>query len=344
LNPGVGVTNDTNIPCPTIGTVSYNQGAAGSVAPADMTDKDAKDYMVQDIVITLPTNADGSSAYTNVGEYYYTITEDAPPVAGVTYHSTEIILVVTVIQNGDNEQVRVAAVHCETPMSPSYDNPSTKSDDITNTYSAGKFSINKQVTGNLGDRNQYFEVTVSFESEKPVNAPIYYYGGSYSSGDGDVGGYGAADNKEIAVNVGGFTKEDGENVYKATATIKVKDNDTVYFDNIPYGVTYTVTETDYTDAADGDNKLGYDTPSIKVDKADAIVDHTVNSYIGTKTITDEEGNSTSETNVDDVIVITNNKSTDVDTGIALDSAPYFLMLAVALFGMVALVSKKRHEV
>ena len=42
--------------------------------------------------------------------------------------------------------------------------------------------------------------------------------------------------------------------------------------------------------------------------------------------------------------IVNNKTTSVDTGIALDSAPYFVILAVAMFGMVALVSKKRYEV
>ena len=42
--------------------------------------------------------------------------------------------------------------------------------------------------------------------------------------------------------------------------------------------------------------------------------------------------------------VTNKKDTIVDMGIDMDSAPYFVILAVAMFGMVALVSKKRYEV
>ena len=44
---------------------------------------------------------------------------------------------------------------------------------------------------------------------------------------------------------------------------------------------------------------------------------------------------------DAAVTINNDKDVEVETGISLDSAPYFLMLAVALFGMVALVSKKK---
>lgn len=94
-----------------------------------------------------------------------------------------------------------------------------------------------------------------------------------------------------------------------TVEFNLAHGETASFKNLPEGVTYTVTEAafdNYTTTKTGD----------------------------TGTIAD---------GVTSTAAFTNNKSADVDTGISLDSAPYFLMLAVAVFGMVALVSKKRYE-
>ena len=43
------------------------------------------------------------------------------------------------------------------------------------------------------------------------------------------------------------------------------------------------------------------------------------------------------------MTITNNKGVTVDTGITLDSAPYILLLAVAVIGVAAMLRKRRHE-
>ena len=94
------------------------------------------------------------------------------------------------------------------------------------------------------------------------------------------------------------------------ATFQLAHGETASFENLPEGVTYTVEETAFD---------GYETTKTG----------------DTGTIAD---------GVTATAAFTNDKSAEVDTGIALDSAPYFVILAVAMFGMVALVSKKRYEV
>ena len=86
-------------------------------------------------------------------------------------------------------------------------------------------------------------------------------------------------------------------------------------------MTYTVEEADYTQGElNGEN--AYDAPEYNFSDT-------------TKAIAAEDA---------DTVEIVNNKETDVDTGIVMDSMPYIVILAVAVFGMVAMVAKKRYEV
>lgn len=101
----------------------------------------------------------------------------------------------------------------------------------------------------------------------------------------------------------------------ATVNIALKHDETVTFTNIPYGVKYKVVETDYSEE-------GYVTSYsvVNVNTDGAVVD-----------------------SIEEKVTITNNKVADVDTGIALDSLPYVLLLAVSVVGMAAFVMKKRAE-
>ena len=103
--------------------------------------------------------------------------------------------------------------------------------------------------------------------------------------------------------------------------ISLAHGEFVTFENIPEGVTYTVVEADYTQGElNGEN--AYDAPEYAFsDEAKAIAAADA-----------------------DTVEITNNKETDVDTGIVLDSMPYVVILAVACFGMFAMMTKKRYEV
>lgn len=260
-----GVTTG-NAPVPTIASVAYAAGEAGSETAR------------KNITITLPT-------YTSVGIYTYTFTETDGGTAGVTYRSDAITLVVTVIEQGG--KVRVAAVHTE-------GEGKGKSGEFNNEYSAGSLSVKKTVTGIMGDQQKEFTVKVTFTApaDDTVREAITYVDGTetktIAAGDGWTG------SKEVEITL--------------------KHDETVTFTNIPYGVTYTVVEDDYTNEADG----GYDEASYAFDDENKKID------------------SASEN-----VTITNNKDGEIDTGITMDSMPYILLLAVTCMGLFVFVSKKR---
>ncbi|MBQ9685871.1 MAG: hypothetical protein IJV41_04880 [Oscillospiraceae bacterium] len=170
--------------------------------------------------ITLPT-------YTAVGIYTYTFNETVGTTSGVTYYKDDAVqtmkLVVTVIQDGDNK-IRVAAVHVENGNT-----DADKTGTIANTYQNGTLKVAKVVSGNMGDKSKYFDVTVTFapaEGES-IKSAITYTGGKYT---------------------------DAQTVSNNTVTIQVKDGDTITFSNVPATATYIVDEADY--SSDGYTTTG----------------------------------------------------------------------------------------
>ena len=222
------------------------------------------------ITIKLPT-------YTTVGVYEYTLKEVAGTTAGVTYYGNDIKLVVTVI-NGENGKLRIAAVHTESAGG--------KSDSFENTYSAGTLSITKTVTGNLGDKDKYFEFKVTLTGDAAKT-----YGGSYAV----TGGSNSANPSTITI---------GEET-----TFLLKHGDTISIANLPYGVTYAVTET----AADG--------------------------YKTTRTGDDGTISAAAQT-----VAFENNKNSEnIDMGVSMDSLPYILMLVVVGAAVVVIATRKKGE-
>ena len=130
-----------NMPMPTIGTVSYRRGEAGSTTKT------------KEIKIDLPE-------YDSVGVYTYIIHEVAGHSAGVTYYGDAILLRVTVIEQ--DGKLRIAAVHTEDPESTG----EGKKDDFDNFYSAGKLEVHKDVEGIMGNKDKYFEFTVQLTGEE----------------------------------------------------------------------------------------------------------------------------------------------------------------------------------
>lgn len=101
-----------------------------------------------------------------------------------------------------------------------------------------------------------------------------------------------------------------------TATFKVKAETKVMFANLPAGVTYTVEE---------EQANGYDKPVYKVNGKENVKNGTIS------------GGSTDEA------VITNNKGTQIDTGVFMNNLPYLLVLIfAAACGVGFMVSKKRR--
>ncbi len=152
-----------NMPMPTIGTVSYLRGEAGS---ASKTKK---------IEIKLPE-------YDSVGVYTYIIHEAAGNSAGVTYYDDAILLRVTVIEQ--DGKLRIAAVHTEDPESTG----EGKRDDFDNFYSAGELEVHKDVEGIMGNKEKYFEFTVQLTGEEGKTYQDSYAitGGSYDANPASI--------------------------------------------------------------------------------------------------------------------------------------------------------------
>ena len=263
-----GVTVE-NMPTPTIGSISYELGEAGS------------ENMKKTAVITLPDN------YSSVGVYTYSFKEIPGKTAGVTYYDKEIKLVVTVLQ-GENGRLRVAAVHTEAEGG-------DKADKFPNEYSAGSLAIAKVVTGNMGDKEKYFKVTVTLTGEKEKGYATSYSvtGGSYE------------ENPEI-IEIG------------IPTDFYLKHDDTITIENLPYGVTYTVAEADYTKDEEGNDD--YDKAAYTLSDGNCKID-----------------------SASDTVTITNNKDMDIDTGVILDNVPYVLILACVFGGMSVFFAKKRSS-
>ena len=161
------------------------------------------------ITVTLPQ-------YDSVGIYEYTLIEKNGTTAGVAYYGDAIKLVVTVI-NGDDGKLRVAAVHTESEGA-------DKSDTFENTYSAGTLKISKTVTGNMGDKNKYFEFTVLLSGRSGMTYP-----------------------ETFAVSGGSYAQNPKTIKLSEETTFMLKHGDTISIANLPYDVDYMVIEM----AADG---------------------------------------------------------------------------------------------
>ncbi len=228
--------------------------------------------LTSSLPITFPT-------YTNVGVYNYTITETAGSMAGVSYDLSPMKLQVVVVEESAN-------VFKPLYYTISKENVQGKATGIKNTYKASNLAITKAVEGNLGDKSQYFPVVVTFviPAGKTLGSPITYKGGQYATDQTVVG---------------------------LTATIQIKHGDTITFNNIPDGVTYTVVETVPTDYA-ANLVFSDDTKTINTKPADTVM-------------------------------ITNTRNAIPNTGISLDSIPYILLLGFAVLGISVMFYRRRQN-
>lgn len=224
--------------------------------------------------------------YDHVGYYTYKLTETPGNTAGVTYDARTLYLTVTVINKGDGLIRQVTSLYYYS------DNVKLKSQNFENVFSAGNLAITKKVTGNMGEKDRYFNVDVTLKAPAGTSiatVPVSYSGGQYTTA------------KTVTFSSDGTAK----------VTIGMKNDDTITFTNLPYGVTYTAVEEDVT----GD---GYKT-------ADYVFSDT---------------NKTIDTAAD-TVTITNNKDKDVATGINLDNLPYIMILVIAAGGLIIFAKRKR---
>jgi len=246
-------------------------------------------------------------SYSAVGIYTYTVEETPTKYAGMV-ETTGFELKVTVIQY-------VPEVETET------DKPclqiggiairqeGTKTDEIENLYKAGGLKVTKKVTGNMGDRTKPFPITINLKAPagKTVASTVTYTKGTETTATA-------------------VTWTDGK-----TAQIKVnlKHDEYIEIHNLPEGVTYTVEE-------DSTIKRQAGATPTAEEQADA------DTYkVSGEVTTDDNATISAETQASATII--NDKQINIDTGVALDSAVYMLIMALALAGFVALKVCRRED-
>ena len=259
---GTAVTT-ADMPNLTITVDKYNEGEAGSAnSKKDLRVTPDKDFP-------------------SVGVYTYTVTETDGKTAGVTYNKEKLELKATVFHDAATGAMKVAYA---------FRVDGNKETNIVNTYSAGALRVGKHVSGNLGNKEQKFNINVTFT---------------------------APEGKTVKSTI---TLSDGTQILPSawtngtvTKTIQLADNQTMLFQNVPYGVTYTVVEDKYE---------GYKT-TYGID---------ANGTIGAK-------------DKIQVAAVYNDKEGSVDTGVILHSAPYVLLLVgVGAAAVAFLILKKHREV
>ena len=253
---------------------------------------------IPDVTITTSTtNGVSSDALdlsniTEIGIYTYTITESVPTTktAGITYDTTTYTLKVTAYIDDDGNLATDIAITDE-------DGNKVEAAEFKNIYTASTLTVTKNVTGNLGDTNKEFYFTVTFENK---NAAITWVNAISASASGVT----------ITAN------EDG-----LSYTFTLKSGASATFTNVPSGISYTVTESDYSE----DGYTAY-TTYVSKDSEDNVEGSEVEGTM------DSDGEE---------VTITNEKDQTVDTGIILDSAPYIMILALVLLGAAYVISRRR---
>lgn len=224
------------------------------------------------------------------GVYEWTITENAGNTAGVTYSTAEVHVIALVEYNNEKHCLQVAET---TSYIRKIDG--TKAKTFENTFKSGSFTVSKEVTGNMANQKDEFEITVTLTSAKPIGTNISVAGTT------------------VAPNA--WTNNNG--TYTCAYTTNYSQiGGAKAFADIPEGVTVSIVE-------NAGKMNGYTYISTN--------ENETNNF--SMTVADADDNK--------AVVVTNNKTTEVDMGVTLDSLPYILMLVVVCGAMFVLFTKKR---
>lgn len=241
------------------------------------------------------------------GTYEWTIKETAGNTAGVTY-STDEVHVIALVEYDNNAHKLVIA------STTSYIKKinGEKAKTFTNTFASGSFTVAKDVIGNMANESDQFEISVTLTSTNPIGTNVTLAGTTVTPSQWT----------EVKNDDGVVTG------YTYTSTLVYSEaGGAKTFSNIPVGVKVTVTENTATDKMNGYTKNG-------IYSGDYSVSDT--TVTGTEFTDLTVANDTNAK-----ITVINQKTSTIETGISLDSMPYFLLLAVACVGLFLFFSKKR---
>lgn len=293
-----------------------------SITGATATGLPVGDYSAN---FTIAMSELGLSNLGGTGIFVYKIAEVDAGTPGVVYNTDQgalyMIVTVTHKTTGTNHQIVDGQYDYEValrraPADATVDQAlaGTKvlaANAFHNTYGADNavngVELKKTVHGNFGDLGKEFTFNVAFTKGVDKN-----YGPITVDNDAGYDIYKVAENGEKGDKVEGTELEYGQ-----TYIVTLKHNTKITFNNLPAGVTYTMTE----NGKDSDGKV------------DGL--YTVNGEQNNGTVA--AGAQVAKENIE------NTNEGQPDMGVVLDNAPYIAMLAIVAIGGVALMLNKRRR-
>lgn len=311
-NPAV----ESGIGTPTVGSAAFTstysqEDIYESVQTVDGV-ADSLTLPVGKVYAKLPVTVDFSSiSFPNPGVYRYTVTEEATNQDGITDDTVTRTLDVYVGYKDNSETDLEVMGYVMYNGTITTTTGETKSNGFTNTYGTKNLTLTKNVEGNQGNRDKYFRFEVTIANA--VAGTKYTVTVPTSPTEDDLEGSDQLSdiNKTELVATGGTVR----------AIYYLKDGQSITIQGLTPATTYAISEASY--AADG-----YTTKY----QIDSNGEQTANSF-DAQTMGD-----TSHT-----VTFTNHKEGTVPTGILLETAPYLILGAVVVAGLVVLFATRRRR-
>lgn len=203
----------------------------------------------------------------------------------------------------------------------------TKSDGFTNTYTTHNLTLKKEVEGNQGDQNKYFKFTVKISGAIEGNKYTVNLDHATETAITLPGQTTHTNSAELTVGTGGTV----------TAEYYLKNDEYIVIQGLTADTHYTIEESNY-------STDGYSTAySVEVGGKEVVQSTTSNSTGDRKMSIDATEPEGTATTGDNTVTFTNTKSGAVPTGILLETAPYLILGAVVVAGLVVLFATRRRR-
>ena len=280
-------------------TTGYVTGSAPTIGEAAFAAETAQKTV----------NVDFNATVFNVpGAYRYTITATDPAVAGVELGDTTIYLDVYVSQSDcEGHGLEYTYVFHTDSEAEAFAElaEGKKITGVTNTYASYDLTVSKAVTGNQGDINKYFKLTVT--AELPDGKAYPYGETAYTV---DITGAEANPTASASTIYSEMTNPATVTATELAAGVDfyLKNGQSIVIKGLPKGSTYSVTEANegYTQSPEG----------------------AIAGAIGGAAAT---------------AAFTNNKQGTIPTGVVLGTVSGIALLAGGAFGIVAIKRRKNGE-
>ena len=266
---------------------------------------------------TAPTFGIDLPAYTIPGEYVYYLTEQDTGVAGIDVNNKTYRLTVYAIWDKEatdtTSKITLRVKMDEGVLTDkNFVSNSAKIDTIKNTYKAGTVTVTKKVAGSFARRDSEFNFNITLTSDKEVKSVVKY------------------GTTEIATNE--WSKNESGK-WTVTKSFKLMADQTETISNIPYGVSYVVSEVNATGDMDEttNNK-------VTIDGVEYTVTYLENKSGEVGSANGEKVNSKIDATIKNV-----SGTEEVDTGVILDNAPYIALMMVVVAGAAVMIIKKRRH-